>query len=293
MPLLQLNFPLVSPSGAGGVLATLPLPDLSLGLFASVVMPVTFLFTLTWLLSLRLNNFSFVDITWSYSLAIIAPLYAIAGNGYETRKLLAVIIATVWSLRLGTYLLLRIKKHHPHEDVRYTVLREKWKDSLAKSFFWFFQAQALLILLLSAPILIACMNPEPRLSIIEILGVVVWCIGIVGEAVSDAQMNAFKRDPANKGKVCQVGLWRYSRHPNYFFESVVWVGFWLFACGSPWGWATIYAPALILYFLLRVTGIPLTEECAVKSKGDAYREYQRTTSAFVPLPPKPESIPSA
>lgn len=243
---------------------------------------VVLLFTLTWLVSLKLNNFSFVDITWSYSLACIAPVYAWLGDGFHTRKLIALTIALVWSLRLGTYLLLRIRKHHPHEDVRYAVLREKWKDNLAVNFFGFFQAQALLILLLSAPVLVACLNPAPQLSIIEIIGAVVWLIGIVGEAISDAQMQAFKRDAASKGQVCQIGLWRYSRHPNYFFESVVWIGFWLFACGSPWGWATIYAPALILYFLLRVTGIPLTEECAVKSKGDAYREYQRTTSAFVP-----------
>jgi steroid 5-alpha reductase family enzyme len=261
------------------------LADFSM-LFAIGAVVVGVLFTFTWLLSLKLNNFSFVDITWSYGLLFLAPLYALAGSGFGQRKLLAAIIATVWSFRLGTYLLLRIRRHHPHEDVRYTVLREKWKDSLAKSFFWFFQAQALLILLLSVPILLACLNPVPRLTTLEVIGALVWLVGILGEAISDAQMNAFKRDPTSKGKVCQVGLWRYSRHPNYFFESVVWLGFWLFACGSPWGWVTVYAPALILYFLLRVTGIPLTEECAVKSKGDSYREYQRTTSSFIPLPPK-------
>ncbi len=244
------------------------------------------LFALTWLLSLKLNNFSFVDVTWSYALALIAPLYALLGGGFTERKLVAVTMAVLWSVRLGTYLLFRVKGHHPHEDVRYAVLRENWKDNLAKNFFFFFQAQALLIVLLGVPVLLACLNPAPQLSLIEMIGVLVWLIGLSGEALSDAQMKKFKVDPASKGKVCQVGLWGYSRHPNYFFESVVWWGFWLFACGSPWGWVTVYAPALILYFLLRVTGIPLTEECAVKSKGDAYREYQRTTSAFVPWPPK-------
>lgn len=244
------------------------------------------LFAITWLLSLKLNNFSFVDVTWSYALAVIAPIYALLGGGFMQRKTLAVMMAVLWSVRLGTYLLFRVKGHHPHEDVRYTVLREKWKDGLARNFFFFFQAQALLIVLLAAPVLIACLNPAPQLSCIEIVGAVVWLIGLNGEALSDAQMKRFKADPASKGKVCQVGLWRYSRHPNYFFESIVWWGFWLFACGSPWGWVTVYAPGLILYFLLRVTGIPLTEECAVKSKGDAYRDYQRTTSAFVPWPPK-------
>jgi steroid 5-alpha reductase family enzyme len=126
------------------------------------------------------------------------------------------------------------------------------------------------------------MNPSPNISWLEWLGAGVWGIGLLGEALSDAQMQRFKSDPGNRGSVCQVGLWRYSRHPNYFFESVIWWGFWIFACGSAWGWVTFYAPAMILYFLLRVTGIPLTEKCAVENKGDAYREYQRTTSAFVP-----------
>ena len=101
------------------------------------------------------------------------------------------------------------------------------------------------------------------------------------------QLKQFKANPANKGRVCQAGLWNFSRHPNYFFEWLVWVAFFLFALGSPWGWVTIYCPALMLFFLLKVTGIPMTEELAVKTKGDAYREYQRTTSVFVPWFKKP------
>ncbi|MCB1207712.1 MAG: DUF1295 domain-containing protein [Verrucomicrobiales bacterium] len=244
---------------------------------------VTFiLFLLTWVLSMRLNNFSFVDVTWSYGLAFLAPMYFALSTGNSSRKLLALTMAMVWSLRLGTYLFFRVKRHHPHEDVRYQVLRKDWSANLGRNFFWFFQAQALLILLLSVPVLLAFINPAPEIHLIEWIGAGVWLIGLLGEALSDAQMQRFKSDPNSKGKVCQIGLWRYSRHPNYFFESVIWWGFWIFACGSPWGWITIYAPAMILYFLLRVTGIPLTEKCAIESKGEAYLEYQRTTSAFVP-----------
>jgi steroid 5-alpha reductase family enzyme len=244
------------------------------------------LFSFTWLLSRKLDNYSFVDITWSYSLAVLAPLYAWLNEGYGLRILLVLVMAILWSFRLGTYLLFRIRKHHPHEDVRYQVLRAKWTGNLGSRFFVFFQAQAVLIVLLSIPMLLAMKNATPLLEIVEVVGFCVWCLGIVGESIADAQMGSFKRDPASKGMVCNVGLWRYSRHPNYFFESVIWWGFWLFACGSPWGWTTVYAPAMILYFLLRVTGIPLTEKCAVESKGDAYREYQRTTSAFIPWFPK-------
>ena len=244
------------------------------------------LFTITWMQSRKFDNYSFVDITWSYSLAFIAPVYALLNGGNTWRTGLALGMAMIWSLRLGTYLSLRIRKHHPHEDVRYQVLRVKWEGKLGSRFFAFFQAQAVLIVLLSIPILLAMRNASPRHELIELIGLCVWCIGIVGESIADAQMGQFKKDSSNKGKVCNVGLWRYSRHPNYFFESVIWWGFWLFACGSPWGWLTLYAPAMILYFLLRVTGIPLTEKCAVESKGDAYRDYQRTTSAFIPWFPK-------
>ena len=244
------------------------------------------LFTLTWLLSLKLNNFSFVDVTWSYSLALIVPWYAIFGKGQDLRQTLAVSMAVLWSIRLGSYLLMRVSRHHPEEDVRYKVLRKNWKDHLARNFFGFFQAQALLSALLSVPFLLACLNPRAEISTFEIIGFLVWLIGLVGEGVSDAQMGAFKKNPANRGKVCQEGLWYYSRHPNYFFESLTWWGVWIFACGSPWGWITIYAPLMILYSLLRITGIPLTEKCSVESKGDAYRKYQETTSAFIPWKPK-------
>jgi steroid 5-alpha reductase family enzyme len=113
---------------------------------------------------------------------------------------------------------------------------------------------------------------------------------ITGEALADAQLAAFKRDAANRGRVCEAGLWRYSRHPNYFFEWLIWVAYFVFAVGSPWGWVALIGPASILYLLLRVTGIPMTEEQSLRSRGDAYRRYQRTTSAFIPwLPKKPEA----
>ncbi len=240
------------------------------------------IFTLTWLLSRKLNNYSLVDIAWSYSLTLLVPVYAWMIQGSPLRSAVTILMATAWSLRLGTYLFIRIKKHHPHEDVRYQVLRQEWRQNLGSRFFLFFQAQALLIVLLSIPFLLVLLNPNPQFSIIEISGITVWFIGIVGETIADAQMQRFKSKPLNKGKVCCVGLWRYSRHPNYFFESVIWWGFWLYACDSPWGWTTIYAPLLLLHFLVRVTGIPLTEKCAIESKGAAYLEYQRTTSAFIP-----------
>jgi steroid 5-alpha reductase family enzyme len=142
------------------------------------------------------------------------------------------------------------------------------------------------VVLLGAAFLVVCLNPAPALHPLEIAGTVLWLIAISGEALADAQLAAFKRHAANQGKVCDAGLWRYSRHPNYFFEWLIWVAFLVFALGSPWGWVAIIGPASILYLLLRVTGIPMTEEQSIRSRGDAYRRYQRTTSAFVPWPPR-------
>ena len=244
------------------------------------------LFSLTWMLSRRLDNYSLVDITWSYALAVLVPMYALITQGNPTRRMIALVMACAWSLRLGTYLLIRIRRHHPHEDIRYQAMRQKWAGNLGGSFFAFFQAQAVLIVLLSVPFAIALRNAATLISPLEWFGFAIWLVAILGESIADAQMNRFKSDGANKGKVCQVGLWRYSRHPNYFFESLIWWGCWLFACGTPGGWVTIYAPLLILFFLLRVTGIPLTEKCAIESKGDAYRDYQKTTSAFIPWLPR-------
>jgi uncharacterized protein (DUF2062 family) len=155
------------------------------------------LFALTWLLSLKLNNFSFVDVTWSYALGVLAPLYAWLGDGFTQRKVVALTMALLWSLRLGTYLLFRVKRHHPHEDVRYEVLRQNWRGNLARNFFWFFQAQALLIVLLSVPVLLACLNPAPQLGLIEWIGFGVWLLGLSGEALSDAQMQRFKSRSAS------------------------------------------------------------------------------------------------
>lgn len=135
--------------------------------------------------------------------------------------------------------------------------------------------QAASVVLLAAAFLLASLNPSPVLHPLEYAGAALWLLALSGEALADAQLAAFKKNPANKGQVCAVGLWRYSRHPNYFFEWLVWVSFFVFALASPCGWLAIVGPASILYLLLRVTGIPMTEEQSLRSRGDAYRRYQK------------------
>ncbi len=248
-------------------------------------------FGLLYVVARRVDNYGIVDIAWSYAFGALAAFYALAGPGWPVRRALIAAMAILWSARLGTHLAIRVIGHHPVEDGRYQQLRKDWQANFRAKMAGFFQMQAVSVVLLGAAFLVACLNPAPVLHPLEIAGAVLWLIAISGEALADAQLAAFKRHTANKGQVCDVGLWRYSRHPNYFFEWLIWVAFFVFALGSPWGWVAIIGPASILYLLLRVTGIPMTEEQSIRSRGDAYRRYQQTTSAFIPwLPRKPSAV---
>jgi steroid 5-alpha reductase family enzyme len=150
----------------------------------------------------------------------------------------------------------------------------------------FFQQQAASVVVLGVPFLLIATNPRPGLAPLEWAALALWCVAVLGEALADAQLAAFKRAPGSRGQVCRRGLWRYSRHPNYFFEWLIWMSYGLFALAAPWGWLGLIAPAAILYLLLRVTGIPLTEQQTVLSKGAAYVRYQKSTNAFFPWPPR-------
>ena len=241
---------------------------------------------LLWLLSLRQDNFSYVDIGWSANFVVLALVYGLLGDGDPIRRWLIGGMFALWGARLAWHLAARIVGQP--EEGRYVQLRADWGAGghLNWKFLVFFQFQALLNVMLSLPLLLAAVNPQPRLSPWEFAGVVLWCIGLVGESMADRQLKQFKRSSAGHGQVCKVGLWGWSRHPNYFFEWVIWLGYALFALGSPYGWICLALPLLMLHFLLNVTGVKATEEQALRSKGDAYREYQRTVSVFIPLPPR-------
>ncbi len=244
------------------------------------------IFAALYVLGRRLDNFGVVDIAWSYAFGALALFYAVGGQGWNARRALMAAMVCVWAARLGTHLLLRVARHHPVEDARYAQLRRDWAARFAAKMFGFFQLQAVSVVVLGAAFLVVAQNPSPRLHPLEIAGAVLWLVAMTGEALADAQLAAFQRAPANRGQVCAVGLWHYSRHPNYFFEWVIWVGYAVFALASPFGWLGLIGPAGILYLLLRVTGIPMTEAQSLRSKGNAYRRYQASTSAFIPLPPR-------
>jgi steroid 5-alpha reductase family enzyme len=237
-------------------------------------------FALVWLLSVRCHNYGFVDVAWSLSIAVLASIYAVLGNGDPLRRLAFTLTGVLWSLRLGLYILIRVWRDHPREDKRYRTLRERWPGP--GRFLLFFELQALTAVLFSLPFMMAALNPRRGLGKFELLGLTLALCAAAGEALADWQAQRFKRNPANHSAVVNVGLWRYSRHPNYFFESMVWWGFFLAALDSPYGWITLICPLLMLYLLLNVTGIPLTEKHSLESRGDAYRQYQCTTSRFIP-----------
>jgi steroid 5-alpha reductase family enzyme len=261
---------------------SLPAPTLA----ALALLLIAASMTAVFLLALRLRNFSVVDVAWSLNFSLLALLYAAFAQGFVWRRVVVAALVASWSLRLGIHLWRRVAALHPEEEGRYVELRREWASGLEPRFFAFFQLQGLLNVVLSAPLLIACADPRRPLGPFELAGALLLILALVGESAADRQLDRFRQDPANRGRSCRVGLWRYSRHPNYFFEWLVWVAFFVFALPSPWGWTTLACPALMLYFLLRVTGIPATEAQALRSRGDDYREYQRTTSAFFPWPPR-------
>jgi len=240
------------------------------------------LFWVTWRLSVKWDNYSFVDVTWALSFTPVAIWYAGAGGGWASRRAAVAVLVAGWSLRLGIYLWRRVAAHHPKEDVRYAVLREKWKANPPKAFFWFFMAQAVLVWLLMLPVFLVAGRADVGWHPLEIAGLLLWVGGLVGEGIADGQLAKFKRENRDPKAICTAGLWYYSRHPNYFFQSLLWWGLFLMALPAAWGGLALLAPLAMLHFLLNVTGIPLTEKLAVEKRGDVYREYQRTTSAFVP-----------
>ena len=247
---------------------------------------ICLIFAAAWMFARRWDNYSIVDAVWALGIGLLGVLWLAACGDGSPKILLAGGMLLMWSLRLGLHLERRIRRAHPEEDARYAKLREVWTGRVPAAFFWFFQGQAVSVALLALPFLLIAVDSDRSWSFWESAGLAVTLIGISGEALADAQMSRFKSGKPGASEICREGLWRYSRHPNYFFESVIWLGFYTYACGSAWGWTTFHAPVIITFLLLKVTGIPPTEASAVRRKGDAYRLYQKTTSAFIPWPPK-------
>lgn len=252
---------------------------------------IALLLGVTFLVARRLDNYGIVDAVWALLFTPVVLWYALAFEERGVREVILVLMTALWSLRLGVHLAFRIAAAHPEEDWRYRQLRDEWGERFNGRMFGFYQVQGILALVLTTPWLLAAADPRGGLGWWELAGVVLFGLAIGGEALADWQLRRFKRGGPSRGEVCRLGLWRFSRHPNYFFEWLIWVGFAVYALGSPFGWLGLISPALMLWLLLKVTGIPPTEEQAVKSKGEGYRAYQRTTPAFFPWFPREDPGP--
>ncbi len=231
------------------------------------------------------RNAGIVDAGWATGLAILAIFYASVADGLGPRRLLLAALGGFWGLRLGSYLFFNRFVGKP-EDGRYQHLRTRWGDRAERNFFLFFQFQATWDVLFSLPFLAVAFNARPALGIWDLVGALVWGAAVLGETRADRQLALFRAQTQNRGLTCNQGLWRYSRHPNYFFEWIHWFAYIFLAVGSPYWWLTLLGPVLMGVFLLKITGIPYTEQQSLKSRGESYREYQRSTSAFIPWFPK-------
>jgi len=243
------------------------------------------LMVVMWLVAVRIADASHVDVAWAYGTAGLGVLYAALGTGSAAQRVLVALLGVLWGGRLGTYLLVNRILGKP-EDGRYQELRRRWAPHVNRAFFVFFQAQAGFVAVFSLPFLFVALDEDATLSPLAWAGAALALASIAGEALSDRQLAAWRASPANRGKTARNGLWGWSRHPNYFFEWLHWVGWALIALGSPSGWIALLVPVFLLYLLFKVTGIPATEAQSLRSRGDDYLRYQQEVSVFVPLPPR-------
>jgi steroid 5-alpha reductase family enzyme len=240
-----------------------------------------------WAVQRRLGNAGWVDFAWTVGVGGLAVGYACCASGWAPRRVLVAVLAGTWAVRLGAHLAQRLRTEP--EDGRYRSLRQRHGARFDRVMFGFFQAQAFIAVLLSLTFLVPCAATESGFGARDVGAVALWFAALCGGAVADRQLAAWRALPEHRGRTCRSGLWRYSRHPNYFFEWLHWLSYPVLAIGLPYGWLAWLAPALLLFLVLRVTGIPPTEAQALQSRGDDYRDYQRTTNAFFPGPPRTAS----
>jgi steroid 5-alpha reductase family enzyme len=253
------------------------------------------LMVLVWLASLPLRNASIVDIAWGSAFVLVAWTAFVVGEGSDDRRTLLAVLVTVWGLRLTLYLAWRNGVRH--EDYRYAAMRRRNPERFpTRSLVTVFLLQGVLAWIVSLPVQLAAAGDDPDgLGALAAVGVVLWVVGFLFEAVGDAQLARFKADPGNAGTVMDRGLWRYTRHPNYFGDFCVWWGIFLVAAEAPLARIGVVGPVVMSILLMRVSGVPLLERSLTKRRA-GYAEYVARTSAFFPRPPRPPtagaSVPS-
>jgi steroid 5-alpha reductase family enzyme len=242
-----------------------------------------------WAVQRAMRNAGWVDVFWTFGTGAAGALAALSA-GLSERSTLAAALVLIWALRLGLYILLRTRGI-PHEDARYARFRAEWGTAFEPRMFGLLMVQALAAWPLAIAVALAAWCPAPLGGVSLLAGVLIAVIAVAGEALADRQMHQFRHNPANKGKVCDIGLWGWSRHPNYFFEWLYWLAYPVLALGGfwPWGWLAFIAPVLMFLLLTKISGVPMLEREMLASRGEKYRAYQQRVPAFFPRPPRSHS----
>jgi len=257
-----------------------------LGGLASIALSLAVLMAFAWVVQQRSGNSGWVDTIWTFAIGLVgagSALWPLAGEGPNARQWLVAGLVVVWSLRLGTHIAIRTKGIT--DDPRYAAFAAEWGLDAPRRMFIFLQNQALGSVPLVFAIFVAAHVPVSALRIQDVLGATILLIGIAGEALADAQLRRFRHDPANHGKVCDAGLWRWSRHPNYFGETAMWWGYFIIGFAASHMWWLILAPLLLTFLLLQVSGVVLMEDGIDRRRPD-YAAYRQRVSTFLPWPPR-------
>ena len=242
-----------------------------------------------WWAQRRTGNTGWNDVSWSFGVgatAFVAALIPVA-PGSQPRQILVASLVGIWSSRLGSHILFRTRA--VGDDPRYRAMIRQWGDSADSKMFWHLQIQAFFGPLLALCVILAAQNPNPNLRIQDFLGAAILLLGIGGESIADGQLRRFKSSPGNTNGICEIGLWKWSRHPNYFFEWLVWCAYPVIAIDfsgyNPLGAMALFAPLCMFWLLNFVSGIPPLEQHMLRTRGDVFRAYRDRTSAFFPWPP--------
>jgi steroid 5-alpha reductase family enzyme len=254
---------------------------LFVNLFLANLLASAVLMCLGWVFSLIKKNVTIADSLWGLGFVLIAWLTFFRTEGFLIRKLMITIPITLWGLRLFIHLCIR--NWNKGEDPRYGQWRKKYGDSFWwVSLFKVFLVQSVFQWIIALGVQYGqIFSSPPHLTILDVLGLGIWSIGFIIESLADWQLKKFLADPSNKGKIMNRQLWKYSRHPNYFGETLIWWGFFVIVLPTPWGIWTIISPLLITYTLLRLTGVTLMEE-TLFAQNPEYQRYIEQTSSFIP-----------
>lgn len=251
-------------------------------LFISVAIGLALAMSAAWAVQRLSGNSGWIDAVWSIATGAAGVAMALdAGPG---RGWLAAVLIAIWGIRLGWHIAAR--SIGMGDDPRYAALQTEWGAAFHARLYWFLMIQAACAFILALCVWAGAHRTAPFPDIADLIAVLIMAAGVAGEAIADAQLRRFRADTSNKGKVCEAGLWAWSRHPNYFFEWLVWLAWPIMAFGTPLMALALAGPVLMYWLLVHASGIPPLEATMLKSRGDLYRDYQRRVSAFFPLPPK-------